>query len=419
MQTQGFERRAGSAATTVGTVLRWLTAGLLAGAAAIHFAMMGEHAGVSWTHGTFFGVVGWVQVVLAVLVVTRPSRWVPASVIVVNAAVITVWVLTRTVGIAIGGDGTPEEWGTIDAVCAGLEGAAILACAGLLAPNFARRPLSAGVGWGSVAFVGVVVAALVTFVFSPASAETGDDGHDHGGSEVAAANGGNGAAVPVSAGGHSHAPVSLNGQKITGVKAADIAAESQPDKALDPATRAQLKAELIAARDFALRYPTVADAKAAGFYLAGGFAPGSGAHYIARGGGLTNPDKFDPHTVNSLIYTGTDPTSELTGLMYFNVGDKPAEGFAGPNDHWHRHSNVCLRAGADMLDVPFPADADVTKKQCEAAGGGLMKITGWMVHAWVVPSWESPQGVFSHDNTNIRCADGTYETDQAGFCQGV
>jgi hypothetical protein len=380
--------------------------------------MMGEHAGVSWTHGTFFGVVAWVQVVLAVLVVTRPSRWVPATTIVVNAAVITVWLLTRTVGIAIGGDGTPEDWGTVDIVCAALEGAAILACAGLLAQRFASRPLSSGVGWGSVAFVGVVVAALVTFVFSPASADGGGDGHAHG---SGATESGGAAAAPVSADGHahSHGPVALNGQKITGVKAADIAAESQPDKPLDPATRAQLKAELVAAREFALRYPTVADAKAAGFYLAGGFAPGSGAHYIARGGGLTNPEKFDPTAINSLIYTGTSPTSELTGVMYFNVGDEPAEGFAGPNDHWHRHSNVCLRAGADQLDVPFPADADVTKKQCEAAGGGLMKITGWMVHAWVVPSWESPQGVFSHDNTNIRCADGTYETDEAGFCAGV
>ena len=69
--------------------------------------------------------------------------------------------------------------------------------------------------------------------------------------------------------------------------------------------------------------------------------------------------------------------------------------------------------------MPFPADADVTLKMCDAAGGSLMKVTGYMVHAWVVPSWESPQGVFSHDNPNLRCADGTYDTDKAGFCQGT
>ncbi len=49
----------------------------------------------------------------------------------------------------------------------------------------------------------------------------------------------------------------------------------------------------------------------------------------------------------------------------------------------------------------------------------MMKVTGWMVHAWVVPSWESPLGVFSHDNPNVRCADGTYDTDKSGFCQGT
>ncbi len=169
-----------------------------------------------------------------------------------------------------------------------------------------------------------------------------------------------------------------------------------------------------------MRYPTVADASAAGYYLAGGFAPGSGAHYIAPNGGLTAATgPFDPTMANSLIYAGTAPTSQVTGLMYYSLGDQPASGFAGPNDHWHRHSNVCIARGTDKLEVPFPADADVTKAQCEAAGGGIMELTGWMVHAWIVPSWESPQGVFSHDNPNVRCADGTYMTDKAGFCTGV
>ena len=56
---------------------------------------------------------------------------------------------------------------------------------------------------------------------------------------------------------------------------------------------------------------------------------------------------------------------------------------------------------------------------CAGVGGTLMKITGWMVHAWVVPTWESPLGVFSHDNPNVRCGDGTYKTDKQGFCAGV
>ena len=201
------------------------------------------------------------------------------------------WLLTRTVGIAIGGDGTPEDWGTIDAVCAGARGCwrswPAPGSSPATSPAGRSARAWAGAAWPSSA---IVVAALVTFVFSPASAEGGGDGHDHGGSEVAAAKGGDSRGRPPSRPAVTRTrPVSLNGQKITGVKAADIAAESQPDKALDPATRAQLKAELMAARDFAMRYPTVADAKAAGFYLAGGFAPGSGAHYIARAAGSRCP----------------------------------------------------------------------------------------------------------------------------------
>ena len=86
--------------TTIGTVLSWVVAGLLLGAAGIHFGMMGEHAGVSWTHGVFFGVVAWLQLALAVAIVTRRSRPVVVAVIVCNLAVLGVWLLTRTVGIA-------------------------------------------------------------------------------------------------------------------------------------------------------------------------------------------------------------------------------------------------------------------------------------------------------------------------------
>lgn len=409
-------------ATTIGLVLSWMIAGLLIGAAGIHFGMMGEHAGISWTHGIFFAAVAWLQLVLAVAIVWRPSRRVVGAVIVGNVGVLAVWVLSRTVGLAIGGDGTPEAWGTIDVVCAAFEGLAVVASLGVLS-RLASRPLSASVGIGSAALVGVVAAAVATFVFSPASAGTGTsaDGHDHGGEAPVAAVGhqhGGAAAAPIAA--HNHGGVStLNGQHVDGVKAQDVAAEAQADQPIDPATRAALQAQLVAARAVADRYPTVAEARAGGWgILAGGFAPGSGAHFISYAG-LTGGGAFQPDHPMSLIYDGTSPTSKIVGLMYYAIGDRAPEGFAGPNDHWHRHSNVCIKQGPGGLEVPFPADADVTAAQCTAVQGGLIEVSGWMVHGWVVPSWESPLGVFSHDNPNVRCADGTYDTDKAGFCQGA
>jgi hypothetical protein len=204
----------------------------------------------------------------------------------------------------------------------------------------------------------------------------------------------------------------LNGHQIVGVKAQDVSAELLPDKPLDRATHAVLAAQLVAARTVAMRYPTVADATAAGYHLVGGgFGPGSGAHYV--GGGYSA--NFDPSHPLALIYDGISPSSPVVGLMYYSLGTTAPAGFAGPNDHWHRHSGVCLGNGAAVL---FPPDSDVTARQCAIARGSFMAVTGWMVHAWVVPGWESPRGVFSHENPDLPCADGTFHTNALGQCQG-
>jgi hypothetical protein len=213
----------------------------------------------------------------------------------------------------------------------------------------------------------------------------------------------------------SHTLTDLNGHVIHGVKAHDVAAEHQPDQLLDPTTRAVLSRQLVAARDAAMKYPTVADAEQAGYHLVGGgYGPGAGAHYIRFGGAALG--QFDPAAPPTLIYDGTRPTAQIVGLMYLGMGNHGAapEGFAGPNDHWHRHSGVCLKG----LDVIFPVDANVTQAQCSAQHGFYMKTTIWMVHAWVVPGWESPAGVFSHENPDLPCADGTFHTDTIGRCTG-
>ncbi|HEY6316683.1 MAG TPA: hypothetical protein VI462_02200 [Acidimicrobiia bacterium] len=204
----------------------------------------------------------------------------------------------------------------------------------------------------------------------------------------------------------------------TGVRNPDELVENQPDLPLDAATRAQVAAQLTEARVFALRYPTVTDAVQAGYHLAGGFAPGTGAHYVSYSG-LSGPGPVAVDHPEALIYDGTSPTSHVVGLMYYAMTPQAPEGFAGPNDHWHRHHGVCVQYSAAGISVPLPADADVTEAQCATVHGSYLSVTGWMVHAWVVPGWESPQGVFSHSNPDLRCADGTFNTDKAGFCQGT
>src|SRR5262249_35432752 len=157
---------------------------------------------------------------------------------------------------------------------------------------------------------------------------------------------------------------------------------SIPDKPLPPATRAVLAAQLVAARTAALQYPTVADAQRAGFVLAGGFSPLTGAHYMDFAHSV---GPFDPSHPGSYIYDGTSPTSKLIGLMYLGADLAPPSGFAGPNDHWHRHANTCIIYSNGGIKVPFPADSTVTISQCNAVHGIFMRRTIWMVHAWVVP----------------------------------
>jgi hypothetical protein len=199
------------------------------------------------------------------------------------------------------------------------------------------------------------------------------------------------------------------------------ALEQQPDKPLANATRDALAADLVAARTAAMQYPTVASARAAGMLQAGEFAPGAGAHFISYRGVNLNPDgSVNPSNPAAYIYDGIRRTSRIVGVMYTSLssGDAPP-GFPGPNDHWHLHRNLCIKYGPAGISVPFAPDRSVTRAQCDGVHGQFMRRTVWMVHAWVVPGWESPDGVFSHANPDLRCADGTMHTDKVGFCQGT
>jgi hypothetical protein len=396
--------------TSIGTVLRWVVAATMLGSGAIHFAMMGEHAGVSWTHGLFFATAGWLQLALAAMIGFRPTRPVVTIGIVVNLGLLTVWVLTRTVGIAIGGDGTPEAWGRVDILCAVFEGIAVLASAGLLSKSFARRPLSAGVGFAGIGVLVVAVAVLTSLVFSPAAtkvtAGASADGHNHGGGSEPA--------------GHVHsAPVGPAGLVDTGFgfivtgaltgdspceKSGPPASEGQTGKDAeghshrgpfkqDPLTEAeqvQLEAQQTQARAVALKYPNVAAAEAAGYRESTVYVPCIGAHYTNTG----LAGRFDPSAPSELLFDGTTPDAKIVGLSYlvFHLNGPP-EGFAGPNDRWHQHNlngGLCLKGGQVV------GAESTSAAECKARGGAKVPLDDiWMVHDWIVPGWECSWGVFA------------------------
>ena len=165
----------------------------------------------------------------------------------------------------------------------------------------------------------------------------------------------------------------------------------------DPATCDALGAELDEVRGVVDRFPTVADALAAGYDQGDVYYAGLGVHY--QHWGLLGD--FDPGRPVQLLYDGTDPGSTLVGLSYVVTleGDVAPEGFTGDNDQWHRHDSWCLDQAHGSLNLA----ADVlTPEECAALGGTHMPNTSaWMLHVWVVPGCESDWGIFSSANPRL------------------
>jgi hypothetical protein len=188
------------------------------------------------------------------------------------------------------------------------------------------------------------------------------------------------------------------------------------DLPISAADRKLLTHQLTLAQQVAMKYPTLGDAERAGLTRQGPFSPGLGLHvsggmasysHLVGKGVMTDAQIEHPL---SWIFDGTKPDSPVAGLFYSSLVPNPA-GFAGPNDVWHQHKNICIvwHPGG-VIDTPLGADNDVTNAQCAAVHGALIPATGPLLHVWVVPGYEDSQGVFAHLNPAITCNDGTYHT---------
>jgi hypothetical protein len=387
--------------------LRYLIAGLSAAAGAVHLAMVPSHMGEWAAEGIAFALVGWLQLAVALLVVVRPTRLLLAGTALANLAFVGAWVVSRTTGPPFGPhSGIAEDASSVDVTAVALEMALVLlAVLALIRPalwflsgTFARRGGLAGA---------TAVVVLATVVLASPSARN----HAHG-----AEAGAEGTA------GHSHE---------AGAGAADTAAPAGDDRGLaelsnghhhemvvhdlDAATQAELDDQLALTREVAAQYPTVADAEAGGYRRIGPYFPGIGAHYGKTSGSELNRDgSFGEDKIThpfAIIYDGTQQTSRVAGFMYLSMAEGEPEGFAGPNDVWHYHENLCLSYSATgEIDVPFGLDHQATEAQCTAAGGRMLGISPWMVHVWSAPGWDDdPEvGTFGEVHTDLTCSDGSY-----------
>jgi hypothetical protein len=462
---------------------RVLLASLSLAAGVIHLVMVPVHA-ESTTDAVGFALAGWLQVLVAIGLLVRPSRFMLQAAVVVNAVAAGLWVWSRTLGLPFGGaSGVAEDVGLIDGLAALFAGAVALGALVLLArPTIADRVSEPLLIAGSLIPVAALIATSVALSdptvvehdHGSAAEVAGDAGHLHGtGSmdlemaSIAAARCDldiNPAAYwretavagidTVMGGSHgdedAHA-VSTNAPSAPGtpeldlliaatakeggeLKDADVvvalseASDETYDRWLqwlptyaaahghgenaaapddngghgghigpqpwiamtDPAECDQLRSELATAREVALRYPTAADATAAGWTRVTGYVPGIAAHYMK----FSYVDgEFDVSEPEMLLYDGNGPDAAMVGLSYYLIhhsDTEPTQGFTGPNDHFHRHVGLCIGIGGVI------GDSTMTAEECAAIGGRKAAGEGgWMNHVWIVPGCESPWGMFS------------------------
>jgi hypothetical protein len=365
--------------TSVDIVVRWLLAACSVGAAVLHFGYSPSHFAEYWLYGLFFVVVAWLQLAWALGVILRRWPWLLLAGVALNAGVIVVWILSRTVGVWVGPNATVSEAVSFpDTLSTALEALIVIGSLVLLIhpPLVKRRfrarwltPLAAGSAI-------VVIAGSAGYALTPRFAA----GHDHSAAGLT----GN---TPCEKAG----PPASQGQVFN--SAGHFHRGPLPQEPISEATRLQLQTQEEQARAVAVKYPTVADALQAGYRESTVYVPCIGAHYtntaLAR--------QFDPAAPSELLYEGTTPGSRIVGLSYlvYHPGGPP-EGFAGPNDVWHQHTfngGLCINGAGVVIGAESTSPA-----QCAAAGGRKVPLTDiWMLHDWVVPGFECSWGVFASE----------------------
>ena len=150
--------------------------------AGIHFAVMGEHFREYAAFGIFFSVVAWFQALWALGIVVAPTRPVIALGLAVNAAVVAIWIVSRTAGLPVGPEpGIAEPASFLDVLSTVLEIAIVAVTAALLVRG--RSAATSGGARKGLLLVGGLAVALV--VLTTVAVASAPEEHGHGEDEHA------------------------------------------------------------------------------------------------------------------------------------------------------------------------------------------------------------------------------------------
>ncbi len=385
-------------------------------AAVIHFAVAGSHFQEYWLFGVFMLGVAWLQLGWAAAALFRPTRLLVSSGAVLNAAVIVVYILTRTVGDIVGPDpGDVEPAGFGDLLCTVAEAAIVAGCLWLLVTRVSRVVRRDQASLAAAAGAGVLAALL-----SVALVDGGPEMVMTAGPGPAASAAGSGAAAAGMAGmtspGSSGRTGTMAPVHLATSSPAGFITDPDPGMQMEPgmkmaspvactasATAAQQRAavQLVnASWRGAQQYRSLAAARAAGYRP---ITP-SGlpvVHYLNPAfyrDTLLGGPVLDTSQPQSLVYANTPKGAVLVAAMYITTprGATPQPG--GCLTQWHVHTNLCLRAGLGVVGV-----TGAGHPACPA--GSRNRVTPAMMHVWFVPIPGGPTAVDAPDAQVVRAAE--------------
>lgn len=404
-QTDSFASRPGEpAAPAVPSrrVIAYCLAVISVATAVIHFAVAGSHFQEYWLYGVFMLVTAWLQLLWAILAVAKPSRLLLGAGVILNAGVMAVYIVTRTVGDVVGPAAhSAERAGFGDVLCTVLEAIVAAGCAWLLIARtdhqVGRRQLfvvPAAAGAVTATLLSVALVAGGPELVMSMSASTGT-------SNSTSTSTGMSAASSIKLG--TTSPAGDITMPDTTMQMADgmRMASSVPCVATPTTAQQQAAVTLVdTSWQDAKKYQSLAAAKAAGYVP---ITPVGlpVVHYLDKasyratvlGGPILN--LTEPQ---SLVYANTPSGAVLVAAMYITSPGGPTPQPGGCLTQWHVHTNLCLTRSLGVVGTVGSGNST-----CPA--GSQNRVTQPMMHVWFVPIPGGPTAIDAPSQQVVQAAE--------------
>jgi len=371
----------------------------------IHFKAAGPHFQQYWLYGTFMLVAAWLQLLWSLVALASSSRLLLWSGVLLNAGIVALYLVTRTVGDVIGpGRNAAEPVRFGDGLCTALELVVVAGCVWLLATSADRRVhrsrlVTAAAVTGSATAVLLSVALIAGGPEMVMSASASSPAH-----RQRMRTSGHAMRMPKSrirlATASPAGDITMpdpNMQMPPGMKMASSAAcDARPSAAQQKAAVRLVNASWKGAAKFR----SLAAAKAAGYrpITPVGLPV---VHYLNVGYYLRDAlhqKILSTRRPQSLVYANTPHGAVLVAAMYITTPGGPTPQPGGCLTQWHIHTNLCLVGGVVVVAV-----INAAHPTCPA--GSRNRITPPMMHVWFVPIPGGPTAIDAPDRAIVRAAE--------------